>query len=282
MDRYVPKMPPNGWVHFTGTHQDEKFDWEAWLEQEKDVVRYVCAGYEIAPSTGKPHWQWYTYHKRGRKNIKLYQKDPNFHAQACKWPLNSWNYSKKDKKFVEFGEPPQQGKRSDLELCQRAIRDGATELEIWENFPIIAAMYGRRLEHYRRLLSPERSWKTEVRVWWGVPGCGKTQAAVEWLGADYCSVSMHNGFMIGYKTGAECVLIDDLDHESMRRDMFLQLGDKYKCTINIKNGEEKWNAKKLAITSNTNPQRWFADDGEAVRRRCAAVTECVFDETKNK
>ena len=93
---------------------------------------------------------------------------------------------------------------------------------------------------------------------------------------------MHNGFMIGYKTGAECVLIDDLDHESMRRDMFLQLGDKYKCTINIKNGEERWNAKKLAITSNTNPLRWFADDGEAVRRRCAAVTECVFDETKNK
>lgn len=273
----IDKMPRDGWVHFTGTQHEEEFDWEDFFNETKEVT-YVCAGWEEAPTTGKMHWQWYAYQKgHPRKNIDVYRMH-GMHAEACKCAGASWEYAKKCGKFVEYGTPPGtgQGRRRDIEYFREEVKRGATELEIWEQNASMGAQYGRRLEHYRNLLQPKRTWKTEMKIFWGPPGTGKTTAAVEWLGADYDVVSMHNGFMIGYKNNPN-VLIDDLDHETMRRDVFLQLGDRFPCVVNVKNSEMQWNAKRLAITSNYDPKLWFADDGEAVRRRCDEVVHLTSE-----
>ena len=274
----LPPCSKNGWVHFTGTCQDEKFDWKQWFD-ENDLIRYVCAGFETAPTTGKKHWQWYAMQTKPRKNIKLYQKYPNLHAEACWDYKKSWGYAKKGKEWVEYGKPKGrgQGKRNDIVAVKDRIRDeGMTELEIWEENPHLAAQYGRRLEHYRSLLQERRTWKTAVRIWWGPAGTGKTTKAREWLGDSYDMVSMHNGFVIGY-TNNPNVLIDELDHDSIKRSTFLQMGDEHPCRVNVKNMKHGmvWNARKLAITSNYDPKLWFADDGVAAMRRAEHIELCT-------
>ena len=38
----------------------------------------------------------------------------------------------------------------------------------------------------------------EVRVYWGLPGCGKTHAAKEWLGPNYYDKPATNKWWDGY------------------------------------------------------------------------------------
>ena len=67
----------------------------------------------------------------------------------------------------------------DLAVIQRRLAEGRTVAEIYEEYPQIAARYPRFVDRAADYATPERTWKTEVKVFKGPTGCGKTRLAHE-------------------------------------------------------------------------------------------------------
>lgn len=256
-----------------GTNFDLDLDWHAIFA--KGDCKYIAYGDETCPTTNKSHQQFFVLFHNQRSSMKNVSKlFGNCHVEPCKGSLQqNERYCSKEGELVEFGERPAQGQRNDIEECMAMVKEGASELEIALAAPRLWCQYGRRFEDFRALLQPDREWKTECRVWWGPPGSGKSRAAREWLG-EYDDVTYTpGGFFIGYHNH-ENVLLEDFDYKSMPRDIFLQITDRYKTTANVKNGEKKFNAKRIAITSNFDPREWYNwGDPEAITRR---MSEIIF------
>lgn len=246
-------------------------------------VKYIAYGDEnCKPSKefpdGRPHHQGFIYFRSATASLKQVGKLlwKSGKCGPCDGTLSDNEYyCSKQTKLKEFGERPKQGTRMDIADMMEAVKDGASELDIAESNPALWCQYGRRLERYRQLLQPDRTWKTKILVYWGRAGTGKTRAVheqVKEFGETLDTVSFVNGFCIGY-SNAPNVLIDDFEGK-MSRGFFLRLTDRYPMVINIKNGEAKWNPRRIYITSNLRPGAWYAktyleDEGEdpAVMRR---------------
>ena len=269
---------------FCFTRYEMKFDYEA-----VPTLRYICMGREVAPTTGREHWQgWCMFHHNITRALAARRLGVALDGcQIMKGTVEQNDtYCRKEGKTVEWGKKPRdgQGRRSDLETYLQRVQDGATEEQLLEEAPATWAVYGRRGEAARALmrrgprplLGVRRTWNTEVRVWWGSKtGTGKTRAAVAWLteaeGASYDDCSQSGNFLIGY-TNNENVLIDDFSPMGMTRSLFLRMTDRYQVTINCKYKDDtQWNPKKLAITSNYNPITWYTE-ADAVMRRLDHVT----------
>lgn len=250
------------------TVYDMSFDFQALYD--KGGIKYLGYGEEVCPTTNRPHWQAFVLFQNARDSVKAVAKlFGNSHVEKCKGSLSqNVDYCSKEAELHHLGDPPRQGARHDVSECMSAVKEGVSELEIAESSPTLWCMYGRRFEAYRDLLQPKRAWKTEVRVFWGEAGSGKTKTAVEWLGDSYDDVTFtQGGFFIGYHNN-ENVLIDDFDYKSMPRDIFLKVTDRYQLTINVKGGERTWNPRRIAITSNKEPSEWYTwGDPYAIIRR---------------
>lgn len=260
-----------------GTQFNLDFNFKKLVDDE--ILTFVAWGDEVCPDTDRKHLQFWCMFKSPRGSVKQVAKlFDKCHVEPCQGSIKSnERYCSKEGSYHKYGQEPAQGKRNDIIGCMALVKEGASELEIAESAPQLWCQYGRRFEDYRALLQPERDWVTEVRVWWGNPGTGKSRAAREWLGDyDVCTYTS-GGFFIGYKNN-ENVLFEDFDFKSMPRDVFLQCTDRYKHVVNVKNGERTWNPRRIAITSNFDPtlpapDGWYFGDPKAIIRRISSITK---------
>lgn len=109
------------------------------------------------------------------------------------------------------------------------------ESYIAENYFSQWIRYNKSFEKYRDIIQEDRRWKTEVIVYWGEPGSGKTRKAIEEGGIP---IQYRNGFWLGYNN-QPVIIIDDFDSDSLPIDEFLKITDRYPYNINIKNGSKK-------------------------------------------
>lgn len=264
--------------NFTFTNFDLKLLWD-----EIPGLRYVAYGVEQCPTTGREHQQGYCSFSSAVTLKTARARLGNCHVEVMRGTADhNEAYCSKESALVEWGtKPPGPGHRSDLAVYMGHVAEGKTEYALGVEFPTIWAQYGRRGEEYRRLLAlgdgivtEPRSWDTEVRVWWGPTGTGKTLAALAWLGDAVDDVSFSlSGFVVGYH-GRASVLWDDWEAGIIGRGMFLRLTDRYPLVVNVKFGEKQWNPRKIAITSNYAPEEWYPGSA-AVRRRIQEVTHCT-------
>lgn len=229
-----------------------------------DRVRYIAFGEEKCSSTGRTHHQGFIYFKNpqsSKKNVaKLLH---NSHVEQCHGSLfDNETYCSKEGTLQTFGIKPSAGRRTDIIACMDAIKEGVSEVEIAESNPQLWCQYGRRFETYRALLQPKRRWKSEVYVFWGPAGTGKSHEAWRLAGDQADSVKFANSFAIGYKN-APNVILDDLEPWSIERQTLLQLLDEWPCTVNVKGNSKEWNPRKIYITTNLDPNRWFTGTTQA-------------------
>lgn len=137
--------------------------------------------------------------------------------------------------------------------------------------------YHRAFAAAEQFFTPRRDTVPEIHVRWGAPGTGKTRFAVE-NGA--AILGWRTPFMLGYRGVEEVVCIDDFNPHDMPRAVFLQLTDRYHCTVEVKGAVLPWNPKVIYITSNYDPRGWYSTGAwdAAVQRRLTSVTECVLDQ----
>lgn len=230
-------------------------------------VKYIAYGNEVCPSTGRKHHQGFIYFKSAQRSVKSVAKLlGKCNVGPCDGSLrDNQDYCSKEGSLVEFGEKPKQGSRMDIADMMAGVKAGVTEVKLAEECPSLWCQYGKRLEHYRQLLQPRRHWKTEVYVYWGPAGSGKTRQAWEIGGEKMDTVQFANGFVIGY-TNSPNVLIDDFDERSIPRHILLQLLDRYPCKVNVKGSEKEWNPRRIFLTTNDDPQMWWGGDPALQRR----------------
>jgi len=236
---------------------------------EEGWISYIIAGEEICPDTGRMHWQGYC-HLVGQKRWSFIQKKlKNIWFGKCdKSAQQNYDYCTKDGVVIyEKGKRPLQGERTDINIVVHMVKKGDSEQLIWEKCGSTYLKYHKHIEHCINKFSEPYVGIREVVILWGEAGSGKSRHAYDNNNAE--PVSFNHGFF-DY-LGGEVVCFDDCSYivEKLGRELFLQITDRYKCRINVKNGYKWWNVKKIYITCNNNPEDWIVDP--AVRRRITRI-----------
>nr|QOU12654.1 replication protein [Canine circovirus] len=250
--------------------------------EEEDAVKnlapdakYLICGREVGES-GTPHLQGFVNLKKtcrmgalkarlgGRGHFEPARGDDCSNKDYC---------SKGGDILIEAGEVSRQGKRNDL-------HDAVVKLKETKSLAAVAAAYPETYVKFSRglrellLISPEmttpRTWKTEVEVLCGPPGCGKSRYCMETAPSAYWKP--RGKLWDGYD-GHQDVIMDDF-YGWLPFDDMLRLCDRYPLRVETKGGTMNFVARRVFITSNRLPHEWYNDEignKEALYRRLTLI-----------
>lgn len=238
-------------------------------------LTYLITGKEVVSTE---HLQGYceVETKASLSSMKSFLKRAHW-EKAKGSPKQASEYCKKDGDFEEAGVlSVGQGFRSDLNDIKDLIVEGKNEEFIADNFFSKWVVYRKSFQAYAALKNQERSWSTQVHVFWGKTGTGKTRFVMDQvMDSDFWSPGDYKWFD-GY-CGQPIVIIDDFRGEYQLQ-MLLKLLDRYPMSVPVKGGFTKWAPKKVYITSNIHPDSWYplADRYSiaAMFRRFTIVQSC--------
>lgn len=249
-------------------------------------VSYILGQKEVAPSTGKIHWQLYLEFT-GQVSLVWIKKNMFNHAHIEEANGNAEQnkaYCSKNETaipgtFFEKGEPKVQGKRTDIEGVVDKIHAGATFRELAsssESAPVLIKYY-KGVHAVINACSPQAEIEDLTVEWhWGVSGAGKTHGVYARFGyEDIYRVCLNSGgtcWFDGY-TDQKVILFDDCEDVifGMSRSVLLGLTDKYPFTLPIKGGSVMRRCSHIIFTSNKCPtMEWLPIQ---LFRRIKAITE---------
>jgi hypothetical protein len=155
----VPKTPFRSIV-FTVFAQDKgvptPLDWQFM----KDKLTYFAYGDEICPTSQRPHHQGFAYASTAMRFgawvelLNHIEENSYIDFQVMKGSFKSNTvYCSKEGKLHEFGEPPTQGKRSDLIEVKKLIDSGKRPMEIADEYD----------EHIGTVFKHEKCWNKLFR-----------------------------------------------------------------------------------------------------------------------
>lgn len=250
---------------------------------EEDIkngtVKYFVAGREVAPTTGQKHLQAFAYFTN-RVGIRYVHKrfgcTGHVQPEKIKFPAQAIAYCKKDGQFFEIGIPPQfermavandaanEKKRTNTADFLAALRRGASDVELSEQFPSQYVQHFSKLEGLRNKLGPELPQSEEIdAIWiWGPGGTGKSRRA-RWLAEKRGGPVYHkmpsNMWFDGIRPDTDTVIIDDLEecHKSLLDNM-KNLADRYVHTLEVKGSVVQVKYRCLIVTSNTSLEAMFS------------------------
>lgn len=231
------------------------------------AVRYFCGQYEIG-KRGTQHWQGYVEFSGPRGLGTVCKLFPGCHAEKRRGsPSECRTYCSKEEtavagSFEEYGEIPEdgrerQGARGDLDAIREAVSGGGTVRTLLEQHPVTYARYPKFCDKVLMEYTERRNWKTEVRVYVGPTGCGKTSSAVEefpdiWFKPD-------GAWFDGYN-GEPHVIFDDFNGGrdcGITFRFLLRLLDRYRMVVPVKGSHVQWCPRIIIITSNHEPEQWY-------------------------
>lgn len=166
------------------------------------------------------------------------------------------------------------GARTDLDELHNSLQAGKSLQDISNEHFVPFLKYQRGICAHKFLNESHRSWVTEVHVYWGATGTGKTRKVYDentdvWVHAE-------GSWFDGYE-GNENVLFDDFHGGVFKLPYLLKLLDRYPMRVPIKGGFVQWKPKKVFITSNIDPAMWFMSANKehvlALNRRFTEVLE---------
>jgi hypothetical protein len=252
-------------------------DWNLtlWTEQsvraalENVKLRYVVWQFERSPTTGREHVQAYveTNVTVGLKGLKALIGSDYMHVEnRLGSKMQAVGYCKKEESRIagpwELGTVAAQGARNDLKKLQEDLDRGAPMLEISSNHFGLFLKYWKGIEAYKRMRMPQRDWITELHIYWGATGTGKSWAA------DHAArngehiyrlrrPNQHRGalWFDGYES-QEIVVIDEFSGW-IPWDILLLMADRYPMTVDTKGGSVSFVARKIYVTSNVHPRMWY-------------------------
>nr|WDW25930.1 MAG: replication-associated protein [Canine circovirus] len=257
---------------------------EAEMEAVKALApdaKYLVCGKEVGEQ-GTPHLQGFVNLKRtcrmgalkarlgGRGHFEVARGDDCSNRDYC---------SKGGDLLIESGSPQKKGKRNDLHDAINLLETSKSLSRVASEFPEQYVKYHRGLAAllliHPRMTTP-REWKTEVHVYCGSPGCGKSRLVHALAPAAYWKP--RGKWWDGYD-GHEDVILDDF-YGWLPFDELLRLFDRYPLRVETKGGTLNFVAKRIFVTSNKLPHEWYSDEignKEALFRRLTTLVQWNVD-----
>lgn len=225
----------------------------------KYPIRYFVFGKEVG-SNGTPHVQGFVSFVKRTSLQGARKAFPGTHLESARGtPDQAATYCKKDGVFNEYGTlPAQSGSRSDLDALGRAILAGATKDDLQESYPGQFVRYRHNIEQMLRERVVSRDWETDVRVFWGKTGTGKTRRVYEFVKRDEIYVHPGGPWFDGYH-GQSVVLFDDYTGSCFKIGYLLKLLDRYPMKVPVKGGFVEFCPKHIFFTSNMDPRTWYSN-----------------------
>lgn len=251
------------WNKCTFTIYDMSWNPQLVVDNCKDLFFIICQK-EKCPSTGRLHWQGY-YECKTRKGKKGHQDNlcaPKCHVELAKGSAEdniiycSKSESKVDETF-SHGKPVTHGQRNDIETIKDDIMNGMSLREIAEKHFENFIKYHKGIEKYYNLINyKERTWKTELVILVGPSRCGKTSHIIKEFPELYRLMRPQNSVWFDGYDNHEIMLIDEF-YGWIPFDMLLNLTDHAKMNVEVKGGTKPFVAKRIYITSNDPPEKWY-------------------------
>lgn len=237
-------------------------------------VEFIVFQTEKCPDTNRLHYQGYVELKDQMRlpGIKKLMQDNTVHIEQRKGSgQQAADYCRKAESRVdgpwEKGTMKCPGKRSDLDEVKRAVDEGKRGLELWEENFGVMCRYEKSIQRYISLKGVPRTWKTEVFLFYGDAGTGKSRKAFDTAVNPY----IHDGsqWFDGYADHDDVIIDDYMGGTPLS--MFLKMLDRYPMQVPIKGGYVNWKPKRIFITANTDWMLWYpkatAEQWKAIERR---------------
>lgn len=241
----------------------------SWTDQVKKMVVSKEVG-----ECGTPHLQGRITFNRSYRLAGLKKLVPRAHWEITMCAQDSLYVMKADSEVVININNKQQGARNDLAEIKEKLDKGVSQKEIAQEHFGSWIRYNKSFEKYSLLIAPPRDFKTELHIYWGVAGSGKSHSARDLAGSDVYYKMGGNKWWDGY-TGQECVVIDDF-YGGLPWTVLLNIADQYDTQVETKGGMVPFRSKRIFITSNQHPQLWYQAEGclwEALERRITCIKE---------
>lgn len=228
-----------------------------------ESTRYLVFGREVG-ETGTPHLQGYIEFRSGislataRRRVSL----TGHFEHRLGTAQEASAYCKKDGDFEEFGEISNPGRRTDLVELRTSLENGDSLRSVSRDHFSNFIRYQRGIMAFRTINSTPRDFKTEVRVYHGLSGTGKSRRAFDeaedpWFwGGD----SWFDGY-----DDHEHAIMDDFRGSAMKPSMLLKIMDRYPMRVPVKGAFVNWRPRILWITSNLMPVEWYPNVDDETR-----------------
>lgn len=229
------------------------------FDEAEGAISYIIFGREIG-TNGTRHLQCYLELSERRRLTGVKRLlSTRLHGEIRRGSsLQAARYCRKeDHSPFERGTPANvsPGKRNDLIALKNTIDNGHSLLSCADEHFGSFLRYERSIRSYYNLKRQGRSWKSHVTVYWGGTGSGKTRRA--WEESDKKAwIYSSDGWFDGYD-GEPDVIFDDFGGHEFKLTYFLKLLDRYPMRVKIKGGFVGWVPKRIYITSNFPPERWY-------------------------
>lgn len=227
-----------------------------------EYVTFVVYQQEVAPDTGRVHFQGYLELGTKKSMTQLKEDIPDL-EDAWFQPRRGNQrqaiaYAKKEDTRVdgpwEHGTAKNQGQRADLDAVKVDIDKGRPMKQIAEDHFDTWVRHHRAFSAYKRMKSIKRSWPMELVLYLGPSGTQKTKTAHEAYPDAYWKPK---GKWWDNYDGEETVIIDEMYGSSFPFTELLQLLDRYPYSIETKGGTVEFISKRIVMTSNQEPEDWY-------------------------
>lgn len=171
------------------------------------------------------------------------------------------------------GQPSRgQGSRTDLQELKTELDRGTSLREVSDMYFGNFLRYSRGIREYMLLHRSRRDWKTVVVLYYGPTNTGKSSTCRALYPDAYWKP--RGNWWDGYD-GHEVVIIDEY-YGWLPFDTLLRLTDRYPMLVETKGGTVEFLARKIVITTNSRPDRWYQRGNFAALAR-RIEKWCVFE-----
>lgn len=237
-----------GWCFTLNNYTDEDVSILSQGGTSPQDVVYLVFGKEVGDS-GTHHLQGYLHTKtvKSFKQAKAIISD-RAHVEPRKGSVKqAIEYCCKDGDVIEFGDRPNQGKRTDLETVANSIIKGKSISDVAMEHPSVFAKYSRGLRDLALTTSRPYLRDSVCGLWlYGEPGCGKSHYAQTKYPDAYRK--SQNKWFDGY-AGEKAIILDDLDTGALCHHLKIW-ADKWSCTGETKGGTVHLRHDIFVVTSN--------------------------------
>lgn len=244
-------------------------------------IRYLCVGRETCPTTDRQHYQGYIYFTCVKSRTYLQSLLPwagRFHCEAARGsPESNQRYCTKEGDYIEHGELPRKGNRSDLGLLAQEIISGKSIETVATEYPSEFIRYHGGIKAFHHLThSKARNSAVPVTVhwWFGPTGVGKSRKAFETFG-DSAYIKMNDKWWDGY-AGQNIVIFDDYRPNLCPFNELLRILDRYPFRVQLKGSSMELSATTFVITTTSRPEAlWHSRTDEQIGQLLRRISNII-------